>query len=47
VSARSDMDMDTAPVDKELDEFANVIDTARATADRLADKYASVGNAAS
>jgi hypothetical protein len=47
VSARSDMDMDTAPVDKELDEFANVIDTARDTADRLADKYASVGNAAS
>jgi len=47
VSARSDMDIDTAPVDKELDAFANVIDTARDTADRLADKYASVGNAAS
>lgn len=47
VSARPEMDMDTAPVDKELDAFAAVIDNARETADRLADKYASVGTAAS
>jgi hypothetical protein len=42
VSARDDMDMDTAPVDKELGAFEDVIDDARETADRLADKYASV-----
>ncbi len=42
VSARDDMDIDTAPVDKELGAFEDVIDNARETADRLADKYASV-----
>lgn len=47
VSARDDMDMDTAPVDKELDAFEDVIDNARETADRLADKYASVSAARS
>lgn len=47
VSARSDMDMDTAPVDKELDAFEDVIDTARDTADQLADKYAAVSTAKS
>ena len=46
VSARPEMDIDTAPVDKELDAFATAIDTARDTADRLADKYAAVGTAA-
>ena len=46
VSARQDMDIDTAPVDKELDAFATVIDNARDTADSLADKYASVSTAA-
>ena len=45
VSARSDMDIDTAPVDKELDDFATVIDNARDTADQLADKYAAVNTA--
>lgn len=47
VSARPEMDMDTAPVDKELDDFASAIDKARDTADRLADKYAAVNTAAS
>ena len=47
VAARPDMDMDTAPVDRELDEFATVIDKARDTADRLADKYASVNTVSS
>ena len=46
VSARPDMDIDTAPVDHELDEFATVIDSARETADQLADKYAAVSTAA-
>lgn len=46
VSARPDMDMDTAAIDRELDAFAAVIDNARETADRLADKYAAVGTAA-
>lgn len=44
VAARPDMDMDTAPVDKELGAFEAVIDDARDTADRLADKYASVNS---
>ena len=47
VSARPEMDMDTAPVDKELDAFADVIDEARETADKLADKYAAISTAAS
>lgn len=47
VSARSDMDIDTAPVDKELSAFEDVIDNARQTADDLADKYASVSSAKS
>ena len=47
VSASPEMDVDTAPVDKELDAFASAIDNARETADRLADKYASVGSATS
>jgi hypothetical protein len=47
VSARSDMDIDTAPVDKELDAFEDVIDNARETADQLADKYASMNSAKS
>ena len=47
VSARSDMDIDTAPVDKELGAFEDVIDNARQTADDLADKYASVSSAKS
>lgn len=46
VSARPDMDIDTAPVDQELDAFATVIDSARDTADQLADKYAAVNTAA-
>lgn len=45
VAARPDMDMDTAPVDKELDNFATAIDDARDTADKLADKYAAVSTA--
>lgn len=44
VSARADMDMDTAPVDAELADFANTIDSARDTADQLADKYASLNS---
>lgn len=47
VSAREDMDIDTAPVDKELQAFEGVIDNARETADRLADKYAAVNTAKS
>ena len=47
VSARSDMDIDTAPVDKELGAFEDVIDNARETADELADKYAPVSSAQS
>lgn len=47
VSARDDMDIDTAPVDKELQAFEGVIDNARETADRLADKYAAVNTAKS
>lgn len=47
VSARPDRDIDTAPVDKELEAFASVIDSARETADRLADKYAAVNTATS
>ncbi len=47
VAARPDMDMDTAPVDKELGAFEDVIDDARETADRLAEKYASVNSATS
>ncbi len=42
VAARPDMDMDTAPVDRELEEFASTIDAARDTADTLADKYAKI-----
>ena len=41
------MDIDTAPVDKELGAFEDVIDNARETADELADKYASVSSAQS
>ena len=44
VAARSDMDMDTAPVDAELSDFADTIDSARKTADKLADKYASLNS---
>ena len=44
VAARSDMDMDTAPVDAELADFADTIDSARKTADKLADKYASLNS---
>ncbi len=47
VAARPDMDMDTAPVDKELRAFEDVIDNARDTADRLAEKYASMNFATS
>lgn len=44
VAARADMDMDTAPVDAELSDFADTIDSARKTADKLADKYASLNS---
>ena len=44
VAARDDMDMDTAPVDAELSDFAETIDSARHTADKLADKYASLNS---
>ena len=44
VAARDDMDMDTAPVDAELSDFADTIDSARKTADKLADKYASLNS---
>jgi hypothetical protein len=44
VAARADMDMDTAPVDAELSDFADTIDAARKTADKLADKYASLNS---
>jgi len=47
VSARPEMDIDTAPVDKELNAFADEIDLARDKADALADKYASIGITAS
>ncbi|KCZ92862.1 putative lipoprotein [Hyphomonas johnsonii MHS-2] len=47
VSARDDMDVDTAPVDLELESFAGTIDDARKTADGLADKYASLNTKAS
>ena len=42
VAARADMD--TAPVDAELSDFADTIDSARKTADKLADKYASLNS---
>ena len=42
VTSRSDMDMDIAPVDRELKSFADTIDDARDTADGLADKYSSL-----
>tara|TARA_R110002072_G_scaffold315_8_gene2181 strand:- start:769 stop:1320 length:552 start_codon:yes stop_codon:yes gene_type:complete len=47
VAARADMDMDTAPVDAELADFADTIDAARKTADELADKYASLNSKSS
>ncbi|MEZ5953110.1 MAG: hypothetical protein R3C13_02275 [Hyphomonas sp.] len=47
VAARPELDLDTGVVDKELDAFASTIDEARDVADELADKYASVGTAAS
>jgi hypothetical protein len=47
VTTRSDMDMDIAPVDRELKSFADTIDDARETADGLADKYASLDRSTS
>ncbi|HAE94352.1 MAG TPA: hypothetical protein DCG65_07310, partial [Hyphomonas atlantica] len=47
VTSRSDMDMDIAPVDRELKSFADTIDDARDTADGLADKYASLSRSTS
>ena len=47
VSARDDMDMDTARIDAELADFADTIDTARKTADGLADKYAALNSKSS
>ena len=47
VTTRQDMDMDIAPVDRELKSFADTIDDARETADGLADKYASLGRTTS
>ena len=47
VTAREDMDMDVAPVDRELKAFADTIDSARDTADGLADKYASLNSSSS
>ena len=47
VAARPELDVDTGVVDQELDAFAATIDDARDTANQLADKYASVGTAAS
>ena len=47
VAARDDMDMDTAPIDAELADFADTIDAARETADGLADKYASLNSKSS
>jgi ubiquinone biosynthesis protein UbiJ len=47
VAARDDMDMDTAPIDAELADFADTIDAARKTADGLADKYASLNSISS
>jgi len=47
VAARDDMDMDTAPIDAELADFADTIDAARKTADGLADKYASLNSKSS
>ncbi|WP_430403771.1 hypothetical protein [Hyphomonas sp.] len=47
VASRPDMDMDTAPVDAELADFADTIDAARKTADQLADKYASLNSKSS
>ena len=41
------MDMDTAPIDAELADFADTIDAARETADGLADKYASLNSKSS
>jgi hypothetical protein len=45
VSGRADLDI--APVTQELSRFADTIDDARRLADRLADRYANVGEAAS
>ncbi|MEE2923132.1 hypothetical protein [Hyphomonas sp.] len=47
VTTRNDMDMDIAPVDRELRSFADTIDQARETADGLADKYASLNSSIS
>ena len=47
VTSRSDMDMDIAPVDRELKSFADTIDDARDTADGLADKSASLSRSTS
>ena len=47
VTSRPDMDMDVAPVDRELKSFADTIDDARETADGLADKYASLSRSTS
>ena len=47
VASRPDMDIDTAPVDAELADFADTIDAARKTADELADKYASLNSKSS
>ena len=47
VASRDDMDMDTAPIDAELADFADTIDAARETADGLADKYASLNSKSS
>jgi len=47
VAARDDMDMDVAPVDNELKALADTIDSARETADGLAEKYASLNRTTS
>lgn len=47
VTSRDDVDMDVAPVQSELDAFATSIETARRTANGLADKYAALNAVAS
>jgi hypothetical protein len=47
VSARPDFDANAAPVDAALDAMASTIDTARITADSLADRYAKTGRPSS
>ena len=47
VAAREDNDVDLAPVDRELEAFAETIDDARNTTDGLAEKYASLNRTAS